>query len=484
MEKPLINTQTMGAVNLEKKDTCFVVAGSVDSGKSSLIGVLTTNQLDDGKGLARATVAKHPHEVTLGKTSDISTRTINLGEKNVTLVDLCGHEKYLKTTLYGITGQFPDYGILVVSANRGLLKMTKEHMGILLYMKIPFIILITRVDLTPENIYKDVISNITNVLKRYKRKMEILNSYEEFRLSEILQKDKEKECLSKIDKIVKDIRTNHYIVPILTISNKTGYYIDVVKYLLGNLESREVWNSDSIAGSIFYIDSKFTPTGIGLVVSGLAKGKTIGLNNDLLIGPFGNEFRHIRVWSLHNNLKEQVALLSDRQRGCLAIKSSDKNGEVSKDNIRKGMIIISKEIEQNICYEFTADIEILNHSTVISKKYTPVIHSGIVRQSARIILEENQTLKMGDHSTVKFRFVHHPEFLEKGSIFFFREGTTRGVGNIIDILSIKDDPNPFPAEQKKRKFHKNRRHRQNKNKEDFKGKKMDNLMRKNKIEII
>lgn len=492
------NENTSNAIQDDNKDVCLCVAGSVDSGKSSFIGVITTGQLDDGKGLARATVAKHPHEVKEGKTSDISTRTIKYGNKNITLVDLCGHEKYLKTTLFGITGLFPDYAVLIVSANRGLLKMTKEHMGILLYMKIPFVILVTRVDITPKNIYQTVLETTTKLLKRNKRDPEIINSVDDLDLINDTDKlhIREEEDKLKIDKIAKRLKLNPYIVPIISMSNKTGYYVDVVKHLLHKLEPRKVWNTESVNGSLFYIDSKFTPLGIGLVVSGLVKGKEINSGTEMLIGPYGNEFKRIRVKSMHNNNKELVNKLGDRQRGCLAIKPLTDKEDVTKANIRKGMIVMSKEIEQNICYQFSAEIEILNHSTVISPKYTPVIHCGTVRQSAKIVLEEGQNLKMGDRAIVKFRFVQQPEFMEKESIFFFREGTTRGVGIVKDILALKDDPNPAPAEAKRKKFHKQRRHGQRKTNNPpnttgapniqnmDKGKKLDRIAKKANIEII
>lgn len=37
----------------------------------------------------------------------------------VTLVDLAGHERYFKTTAYGLTGHLPDYACLIVGANAG-----------------------------------------------------------------------------------------------------------------------------------------------------------------------------------------------------------------------------------------------------------------------------------------------------------------------------------------------------------------------------
>jgi GTPase len=40
--------------------------------------------------------------------------------KVVTLVDLAGHERYFKTTAYGLTGHLPDYACLIVGANAGV----------------------------------------------------------------------------------------------------------------------------------------------------------------------------------------------------------------------------------------------------------------------------------------------------------------------------------------------------------------------------
>ena len=54
------------------------IAGAVDSGKSSFIGVLTSGNLDNGRGSARNLVAKHPHEIKSGQTSDISIKSLDL----------------------------------------------------------------------------------------------------------------------------------------------------------------------------------------------------------------------------------------------------------------------------------------------------------------------------------------------------------------------------------------------------------------------
>lgn len=110
-----------------KSDITFVVAvaviGDVDSGKSTLIAVLSKGNLDDGRGTLRFEVLRHAHEMTEGRTSSITQQVIGFdatgcitnymsagvksmtvqeivaaSSKLVTLVDLAGHEKYLRTT--------------------------------------------------------------------------------------------------------------------------------------------------------------------------------------------------------------------------------------------------------------------------------------------------------------------------------------------------------------------------------------------------
>ena len=59
--------------------------------------------------------------------------------------------------MYGITGSFVDYGLLMIGSNLGITRMTKEHLGILIYLKIPIVIVLTKIDICPENVYEAVI---------------------------------------------------------------------------------------------------------------------------------------------------------------------------------------------------------------------------------------------------------------------------------------------------------------------------------------
>jgi len=51
--------------------------------------------------------------------------------------DLAGHEKYLKTTLFGISSGAPSLVLLMVGANAGLIGMSKEHLAIALALGVP-----------------------------------------------------------------------------------------------------------------------------------------------------------------------------------------------------------------------------------------------------------------------------------------------------------------------------------------------------------
>lgn len=55
----------------EENDIRIAVIGNVDSGKSTLVGVLTKGVMDDGRGSARLKVFNFGHEAQNGRTSSI-----------------------------------------------------------------------------------------------------------------------------------------------------------------------------------------------------------------------------------------------------------------------------------------------------------------------------------------------------------------------------------------------------------------------------
>ena len=53
-------------------DLRICVLGSADVGKSTMLGVLTQGELDNGRGRARLNMFRHLHEIQTGRTSSIS----------------------------------------------------------------------------------------------------------------------------------------------------------------------------------------------------------------------------------------------------------------------------------------------------------------------------------------------------------------------------------------------------------------------------
>ena len=148
----------------------IAAVGNVDSGKSTMLGVLTKGGLDDGRGKARVNLFRHKHEIESGRTSSVGMEILGFDAKCqpvmsetgrkltweevskktakfISFVDLAGHERYLKTTIFGLCGCAPDYVMLMVGANAGLIGMSKEHLGIALALHVPVFIVITKIDM-------------------------------------------------------------------------------------------------------------------------------------------------------------------------------------------------------------------------------------------------------------------------------------------------------------------------------------------------
>ena len=67
--------------------------------------------------------------------------------KIISFIDLAGHERYLRTTVFGLTGCAPDYVMLMVGGNAGLIGMSKEHLGISVSLGVPVMVIITKIDM-------------------------------------------------------------------------------------------------------------------------------------------------------------------------------------------------------------------------------------------------------------------------------------------------------------------------------------------------
>ena len=516
-------------------------AGSVDSGKSSLIGCLTYNVLDDGKGSSRNLVCKHPHEQQSGKTSDISTRVCDLDNNtSLTFVDLCGHEKYFKTTNFGLSGYFPDYAFLIVSANRGMLQMTKQHLRLLLTYNIPFCIVITHIDIAPDEIYEKTRNDLTKILKKMggvRTSTKFVNHVDDFKKSpEEVQKIEDSAIETILEHVIDIPYGKQMCYPVVSMSNKTGAFLQVLKRLLVRLTPRSFWtpggeeavtqnkivkqlnnslerqlaiykeakleeymktlsldneNIDQLqkdfekqllennsqllsncipkytdfTGGVFYVDSCYNPPGIGTVITGITRGKSIKPSDTIHIGPFGKQFYDIRVKSLHNNVRQLIPSLEDHDRGCIAFVPL-KKADIQKKHIRKGIIAItSLDLVKNICFRFKAIVRLFDCSVTMKTGTTPVIHLNTIAQPARMIIDPSENGgknvlcfdgKTTSVAIVTFKFKLRPEYVEPYNLFVLRSGDIQGLGMVINVLSINDDTDAVadPIKAKRRTYYK------------------------------
>lgn len=424
--------------------------GNVDSGKSTLVGVLTKGIFDDGRGSARQRVFNYQHEAQNGRTSSIAHEIMGFDDhskhvvadrfvqnknkywaeivkkstKIVTLLDLCGHEKYLKTTLFGLVGLVPDYSMIIVGSNMGISRMTKEHLGVTLALKIPFFVVLTKTDMCPENVLKETTETLMTILKSggVNRKPIVVKSNEDI-----------KTCA---DSLISD-----RICPIFYCSNVTGEGIESLITFISFLKNRNTTNkllrspSDPVQ---FDINENFMVAGVGVVVSGIVKAGTIKANTVLLLGPDkADTYRPVSVKSIHvNRVTTDKAIAG--QFASLAIRPTNKKDLLTREDFRKGMIMVDPSLKPEPTWEFEADIVILHHSTTIQPGYQSVVHCGVIRQAVNILSMSKDVLRNGDKGLVRFRFMYNSEYIKPNSTIILREGRTKILGIVTRVIDSKE----------------------------------------------
>ena len=415
------------------------IAGNVDSGKSTTLGCLISGKNDDGDGSCRTEVFNFRHEIVSGRTSSISQRILGFDEngnvvnykngrqqswpeivkdstKIISFFDLCGHLKYIHTTILGLTSQSPDLVIITVGSNMGISRITREHIFLSVILKIPFIILITKMDLVEDKkeVLESTVSDLKKILKvpAVNRVMYNVNSKEDVAFT---VQQMNKEC----------------IIPAFYTCNKTGKGLDLLQHFL-NLyhSSHERKDKDGVE---LRIDSIFNVKGVGCVVGGQLLSGIIRVNDKLMLGPYNNRYETVTVRSIHCK-RVNVSSVESGNYVCCAIKKPDEL------RIKKGQVLLSLSKEPYQIREFKANIYVMkSHSSTIKDGYTPIVNVGNIRQAAKITSIEGtkQILKTNDEGTVNFKFIHHPAFVKEGQKIILTEGLVKIFGTITNVIKEK-----------------------------------------------
>jgi elongation factor 1-alpha len=70
----------------------------------------------------------------------------------------------MKTLIGGMIGTQPDYAVVIVSAENGITAGTEEHFRIAFTLKVPVIVVVTKIDLVDEETRQDMIHDIQILL--------------------------------------------------------------------------------------------------------------------------------------------------------------------------------------------------------------------------------------------------------------------------------------------------------------------------------
>ena len=466
-EKKSINQSTELVLPEKEYDEIVVaIVGNVDSGKSTTCGILShpklreflnpgkqpENQpgyltnlpqvLDDGNGAARSRVLTLQHERESGRTSSISYNymvfdAIKPHPRIVSLVDLAGHEQYLKTTITGVISSYPEHGLVLIS--KTITQMTREHYAILASMGIPVLFVLTKIDIIPEHIIQENIKKIATLAKRYGKTIMHINTSANIDacLSRGATKDTENKSENKSVKTItknndKKVASFGYI----KISNKSGEGLPLLIEYISKIRRKK--NKNLSKG--FAVDHIYRNIpGFGLVVSGIT-GIAINKGDSLFLGPFkGNEFAPVKIRSIHNDYRHFVDVLESGVRGCLCVRIDDKY----KKYIRMGMSICRLRADINSVKTFHAHVAVFRgKSANIKVGFNSYINVGLVRggiifkkfmnPQTKEILPGLITAKDGPtYTLVELEFMNDHNVISIGDRFLFRSGRTQGIGKIV-----------------------------------------------------
>lgn len=354
--------------------TCFL--GPTNHGKSTIIGKLTHNQVDDGKGLARSLVLKHTHEQNSGITSSIkhdligfkANKLINYkhgiystwenivlnSDKIIGIYDLPAFTNYARTTIFGILSLKPNINIIVVSPDLYFDSIDDITLSIKLsiFFDIPFIIIFTKADIKKPDV-------------------PIFNS-----INELFVKCKFSSVLTEFkDQIIFD-----NVVPYICVSNTVETECSVIcdiinkfgNYVLNKIKLKDTVLSENIE---YLINEVFQIPDTGIIASGLMINGKIDVGRDYLIGPIKGDFVPLNIRTIHRKQIDSKVIYTN-ETGCVEFK-------VKGDyDISKSLVIVDKfdmkNMVSNMYIDIFDDVELLKTGYQYSLHYNNNIEPIII----------------------------------------------------------------------------------------------------------
>ncbi len=374
----------------------LVTIGHVDHGKSTLVGRLLYDtgavrdeQMRKLKDLAKElkketfefafVMDKLKEERERGVTIDIMHQRFDTPKYYFTIIDAPGHRDFVKNMITG-TSQ-ADGAILVCSAKEGVQEQTKEHAYLAKVLGVgQMIVAINKMDAV---------------------------GYDEKKFNET------KEAMIKLLKGIGFKTDDMQFVPtsgyvgdnVAKRSDKTGWYKGPT--LVEALDLFKVPEQATGKPLRLPIQDVYSITGVGTVPVGRVETGIMKVNDKLVFVPSGAQ-GEVKSIEMHHEQAQEAHPgdnIGFNVRG------------VGKGDIKRGDVACHPQSAAKPVKEFTAQIIVLNHPSVISKGYTPVFHvhtsqvactvTEIVKKmdpkTGAAVTENADYLKTGDAAIIKIK---------------------------------------------------------------------------------
>lgn len=351
-------------------------AGHIDHGKTALVKLLTGCDTDRLK-----------EEKERGISIDLGFAPCKIANLEVGIVDVPGHENFIKTMVAGAAGM--DAVMLVVAADDGVMPQTREHMEILTLLGVRHgIVVLTKIDRVDEE-----------------HRALVLEDTKAFLRGTFLED-----------------------APICPVSSVTGEGFDFFFTMLCALfESLHPRPLDGVFR--LPIDRAFSAQGYGTIVAGIPVSGSAHIDDELLLLPEGSASR-IRRIEVYGRTADTV-----KAGQCAAINVRHWDART----IRRGHVVTVPGFFSAEEW-FVGNLRLLTHENLALKSGAGVkMHTGTSEVAATVYPLEGNRVEAGQEVLVQFRTAK-PIVAGPGDHYIVRSLSpvrTIGGGVIIDAIPRK-----------------------------------------------
>ena len=351
----------------------FVVgtAGHVDHGKSTLIERLTGIDPD-----------RLSAEKARGMTIELGFAWLDLGDGNeVSIVDVPGHERFVKTMLMGAGGF--DLVLLVVAGDEGPMPQTMEHLAILDLLDVrDGIVVITKSDVADSDLIELI----------------------ELEISEILE------------------GTSLEGAPVLAVSAETGEGMEALVRKISDFALAKPPRLNRNRPRLF-IDRSFSVAGFGAVVTGTLDGGEFRLGDEVVFLPSGENAR-IRGLQSH---KSEIDVALPGTRVAVSVSGA------SHGDLDRGEALVRRGQFQAVSV-FDASLKAIgNVKRPIRHNHRVTLFGGTWEEPATVRLLDADQLNAGEHGWAQIK-IGNGRPIANGDHFVIRDSNDTLGGGVVLVV--------------------------------------------------